>query len=156
MSETDSRRSVGVHVDNFEDMVFRTEETEPEHFSFSTITLVPGQNPLDNQVLALDPLRKAASLLPLDAPVVLCDSPAQAASPSNQVAGFPAPDGAYTPQGTSVSVTGTGPAWAACQAATRLVVIISRRSALWLTCNSATRAGRWHCRQPRRLAGSHW
>ena len=135
MTEQDIRRSVAVHVDNFSEMVFRTEETEPEHFSFSTITLNPGQNPLDNQILANDPLRKAASILPVDAPIVLCDSPAQAASPSNQVSGFTAPDGAYTPQGTSVSVTGTGPAWAACQSPTRVAVIISRRSALCLICS---------------------
>lgn len=137
MTEQDIRRSVAVHVDNFNEMVFRTEETEPEHFSFSTITLTPGQNPLNNQILAHDPLRKAASIISNDAPIVLCDSPAQAASPANQVTGFPAPDGAYIAQGAPVAVTGTGPAWAACQAATRVTLILNRRSALWLICNWA-------------------
>lgn len=135
MTEQDIRRSVAVHVDNFSDMVFRTEETEPEHFSFSTITLNPGQNPLDNQILANDPMRKAASIVPIDAPIVLCDSAAQAASPGNQVSGFTAPDGAYIPQGMSVGLTGTGPAWAACQTATRVSLILNRRSALCQICN---------------------
>lgn len=122
---------IGVRVSNFDEMIFRTEEKEPEHFSFSTIILTPGQSPLDNQILAHDPLRKSAAILPIDAAIVLCDSPGQAASPSNQAAGFAAPDGAYTPQGTSVAVTGTGPAWAACQVQTRVSLIINRRGALW-------------------------
>lgn len=135
-------RAVGVRVTNFSDMVFRTEETEPEHFSFSTVTLTPGQNPLDNQILAHDPMRKAASIVSNDAPIILCNSPAQAASPANQVSGFPAPDGAYIAQGAAVAVTGTGAAWAACQAPTRVTLILNRRSALWLICNSAVpRAG---------------
>ena len=132
MSEQDIRRSVAVHVDNFHEMIFSTEEHEPEHFSFSTITLNPGQNPSDSMLLALDPLRKDASVLPIDAPIVLCDSPGQASSAGNQLSGFPAPDGAYIPVGTSVSLKGTGAAWGACQVATRVTVIINRRGALWV------------------------
>jgi hypothetical protein len=118
---------VGVKVTNFEEMVFRTEEKEPEHFSFTTITLVAGQAAAT--LLALDPLRKDASILSIDAPIVLCDSAAQAMSAGNQVSGFTAPDGAYVPQGTSVGLTGTGQVWAACQVNTRVSVIVNRRGA---------------------------
>jgi len=121
---------ISVRVMNFEEMVFRTEEHEPEHFSFTTVTLLPGQqNPQQSQILAADPLRKDASILPVDAPIVLCDSPAQAASTGNQLSGFPAPDGAYLPQGTSATVTGTAAVYAACQAATRVTIIANRRGA---------------------------
>lgn len=117
---------VGVKVTNFEDMVFKTEELEPEHFSFTTVTLTPGQS-MAQTILALDPNRKSASVLPVDAPIVLCDSPGQAVSAGNQASGFTAPDGAYVPQGTSVALSGTGQCWAACQVATRVSVIINRR-----------------------------
>jgi hypothetical protein len=118
---------VGVKVTNFEDMIFRTEEHEPEHFAFTTVTLLPGQS-FAQTILALDPNRKSASILPIDAPIVLCDSPGQAVSAGNQVSGFPAPDGAYLPQGTPASLSGTGQCWAACQTATRVSVIINRRA----------------------------
>jgi hypothetical protein len=117
---------VGVKVTNFEDMVFRTEEHEPEHFSFTTVTLIPGQSA--QQLLAHDPLRKDASILPIDAPIVLCDSPAQAMSVANQAAGIPAPDGAYVPQGTSVGLSGTGQVFGACSVATRVSIVINRRT----------------------------
>lgn len=130
MTTSDERPVVPVRVSNFEEMVFRTEEHEPEHFSFSTITLVPGQSPSDNQILAHDPLRKEAYIIAVDAAIVLCDSPAQAASPGNQVTGFLAPDGAYIPQSVIITLKGTGAAWAACQTATRVTMILNRRSSL--------------------------
>lgn len=119
---------ITVKVSNPEDFKLVTVEHEPEHFSFTTVTLTPGQqSPLQCVLLALDPLRKSAAILPIDAAIVLCDSPAQAAAAGNQMTGFPAPDGAYTPQGVSVTVDGTGPVWGACQTATRVSVIINRR-----------------------------
>ena len=118
---------VRVHIENADDIrTVRTEEREPEHFVFSTITLAPGQT-VNNNLLMLDPMRKAASLLPIDAPLILCHSAAQAASVSNQNAAFTDPDGAYVPQGTSIALTGTGPVWGAVQAACRVSVIINRR-----------------------------
>jgi hypothetical protein len=117
---------VGVKVTNFEEMVFRTEEKEPEHFAFTTVTLIPGQ--ASQQLLAHDPLRKDASILPIDAPIVLCDSPAQSNSAANQAAGIPAPDGAYVPQGTPVGLSGTGQVLGACSVATRVSIVINRRS----------------------------
>ena len=118
---------VRVHIENPEELhTVKTEEREPEHFVFSTFTLIPGQT-INSELLMLDPLRKAASILPIDAPIVLCHSAATVASIANQTAGFASPDGAYVPQGTSVALTGTGPAWGACQAATRVSVIINRR-----------------------------
>jgi hypothetical protein len=130
--------AIHVHVDNATDFVVRTEEHEPEHFTFATFVLQPGQAGGSvgtggqagfQQLLAQDPLRKDASILPIDAPIVLCDSAMQAMQASNQVAGFPAPAGAYVPQGTSVSLEGTGPAYGACQVATRVSIIINRRGA---------------------------
>ena len=119
---------IGVRVMNFEEMVFRTEEHEPEHFSFATITALPGQqNAQQNQLLPEDPLRKTASILPIDAPIVLCNSMAQAMSASNQLTGFAAVDGAYLPQGTPATLDGTGAVYMACQAATRVSVITNRR-----------------------------
>lgn len=120
-------RAVSVRVENFNEMTVPTEEHEPEHFSFFTVTLQPGQNPLDSVILALDPLRKDAAILPIDAPIVLCDTASKAASAGNQVANFPAPDGAYIPQGVSIAISGTAGVWGACQAATRVSVIVNRR-----------------------------
>jgi len=117
-----------VYLDNPEDLIFRTEETEPEHFAFQTITLQPGQTPGPQTILALDPLRKDAALISVDAPFVLCDSAMQAINNSNYVTGFPSPAGAYIAQGQPVSLSGTAQVWGACQAATRIVVILNRRS----------------------------
>lgn len=118
---------VRVHIENPEDLrTVRTEEREPEHFVFSTITLSPGQT-INNQLLMLDAMRKSASILPIDAPLVLCHSAAQAASIANQNAAFTDPDGAYLPQGTPASLTGTGAVWGAVQVQNRISVIINRR-----------------------------
>jgi hypothetical protein len=125
---------VQVRVANFGDLVFRTEETEPQHFTMMTFTLntmaqlaVMGQGP--QLILAEDPLRKDATLWSVDAPIVVCHSPNQAASAGNQAAGFTAPDGAYLAQGQSLSLSGTGRLYAMCQAPTRVSVAINRRSA---------------------------
>lgn len=127
MSYTDD--IVRVHIENPDDIkTVRTEEHEPEHFVFSTFTLTPGQT-INSELLMLDPMRKGASILPIDAPIVLCHSAATAASIANQNAAFSDPDGAYIPQLNSVSLTGTGPVWGACQTATRVSVIINRRGA---------------------------
>lgn len=118
---------VRVHVENPEELrTVRTEEREPEHFVFSTFTLLPGQT-VNSELLMLDPMRKSASILPIDAPVVLCHSVAQVASIANQNAAYTDPDGAYLPQGTPASLTGTGPVWGSVQAPTRVSVIINRR-----------------------------
>jgi hypothetical protein len=118
---------VRVHVENASELhTVRTEEREPEHFVFSTFTLIPGQT-INSEVLMLDPMRKGASLLAIDAAIVLCHSATQAASAANQVAGLPDPDGAYVPQGVSVALSGTGPAWFAGPTATRVSLIINRR-----------------------------
>jgi hypothetical protein len=124
--------SVKVHITNPGDMVVRTEEREPEHFVLATITLqTPAQLAAQGQgpqlILAEDPLRKDAALYPADAAIVICHSPQQAASAGNQVAGFIAPDGAYVSQGQSVTLTGTGRVYAACQVATRVSIIVNRR-----------------------------
>jgi hypothetical protein len=132
----DDDAAVGVHITNFEDLVFRTEETEPEHFSFQTLLLEPGQSggqvgsggqPGQQQILALDPLRKDASIVPLDFPIALCSSAQQASRPWTTFGGLLVPDGALVQAGQSVSLEGTGGAWASCQSATRVVVIINRR-----------------------------
>jgi hypothetical protein len=128
--------AVGVHITNFEDLVFRTEETEPEHFSFETLIFEPGQaggsvgtggQPGQQQILSLDPLRKDASIVPLDFPIALCDSAQQASRPWNTIGGLLLPDGALILAGQSVSLEGTGPAWISCQSATRVTIIINRR-----------------------------
>jgi hypothetical protein len=129
--------AVGVHITNFEDLIFRTEETEPEHFSFQTIILEPGQS--GGQVgtggqgsaqllLALDPLRKDASIVSIDSAIALCDSPAQAGRPWNTVNGLLVPDGAYTPAGVPIALAGTGAVYGSTQAITRVCVIINRRA----------------------------
>jgi len=130
----DDVEAILVKISNPEEIAVRTEEQEPEHFVFATITLQPpsalavqGQGP--QLLLAEDPLRKDASLYSVDAPIVICHSPQQASSAGNQVAGFTAPDGAYIAQGQSVSLTGTGRVYATCQVATRVSLIINRRGA---------------------------
>lgn len=126
--------AVRVHVTNPEQITFRTEEKEPEHFVFETVTLqtaaqlsVQGQGP--QMIADLDPLRKDLSLYPVDAPIILCHSPGQVTSPANLVTGFTAPDGAYVAQGQAVTLTGTGRVYAMCQAPTRISMISNRRGA---------------------------
>jgi len=124
---------VRVHLENPQDIsVQRTEEHEPEHFVFSTVAVAFGTTGYDNfeQVLALDPLRKDASILAVDNPVVVCHSHQQLTDPANQVSGVPFPQGAYLPAGSSLTVTGTGPCWvvATVAAASRVSVFINRRN----------------------------
>jgi hypothetical protein len=129
---------VGVHVLNWEEAVpvARTEEVEPEHFSCVTFVLQaptpnnPGANWAN--ILELDPLRKDATILSPDNPVVVCHTFRQVQDPANQVANVPFPDGAYLPAGASLSVSGTGPLWVvATTTATnsRVSVAINRRGA---------------------------
>jgi hypothetical protein len=129
--------AIPVHLSNPEDMIFRTEEHEPEHFSFQTYVAQPGAGGgavgtggqgSAQMLLGLDPLRKSASINSADAPIVLCDSAQQASRPANQVAGFPFPDGAYVAQGQPVNLSGTAAVYVACQAQTRITVIQNRRS----------------------------
>lgn len=122
--------AVPVHVMN--DITIQTKEQEPEHFVFATITVQPpgplavqGQGP--QELLGLDPMRKSAAILAIDAPIVVCHSPAQAGSAGNQVSGFIAPDGAYIPALVPVSITGTAAVYVTCQTATRVSVISNRR-----------------------------
>lgn len=123
---------VRVRVENFHEMENpgNVEEVEPEHFVFSTVAVSTGvgYNTFE-QVLALDPLRKDASILAVDQAVVVCHSHQQLTDPANQVAGVPYPQGAYLPAGSSLTVTGTGPAWvvATVNAATRVSIFINRR-----------------------------
>ena len=58
--------AVKVHIVNAEDLhTVKTEEREPEHFVFSTVVVAYGVTGYNNfeQVLALDPLRKDASIM---------------------------------------------------------------------------------------------
>lgn len=119
--------AIPVHVENINDLrIVKTEEVEPEHFVFSTVVVAPGQAGIQ-ELLKLDPKRKDASLLPIDAPIVICHTYGQTMSASNQVAGFTAPDGAYVPQGTSMTLSGTAAVYVTCQAQTRVTLIINRR-----------------------------
>lgn len=114
---------IHVHVDNLGDIqpTIRTEEKEPEHFVASTKVLTAastqsavGQGTTRNdidQVLDNDPLRKGATILSIDNPIVVCTSYQQAANTANQVATVPFPQGFYLPTGGSVSIDGTGPLW---------------------------------------------
>jgi hypothetical protein len=129
--ETDA---IPVHLMNPEDInVQKTQEHEPEHFVFSTVIVAfntVGYNNFE-QVLALDPLRKDASILAVDQAVVVCHSHQQMTDPANQVAGVPFPQGAYLPAGSSLTVTGTGPCWvvATVAAASRVALFVNRRAA---------------------------
>lgn len=55
------------------------------------------------ELLPEDPLRTRAVIIVNDQPVVICDSRAQAGSPSNQVTGVPDPTGAYIPASAALS-----------------------------------------------------
>jgi hypothetical protein len=124
--------AIKVHIVNTDDIrVQRTEEKEPEHFVFSTYVVasaLAGYNTIE-QVLAEDPLRKDASILAVDSPIVVCHSPAQANSPANQVAGVPYPQGAYLPANQSITIAGTGRVFvvATVNTASRVSVAINRR-----------------------------
>ena len=126
----DEDGKIHVVVDNVHEIgVAAVEEKEPEHFSIATFTIAGGQ-PTDvraNQILPLDPDRKDAWIIAIDAPFVLCDSVAQASASQNQVTGIPAPAGGYVPQLQEIHVTGTGALWAATPVATRITVITNRR-----------------------------
>lgn len=129
--ETDA---IPVHLTNPEDISIRkTEEHEPEHFSFSTVVVASNTSGYNNyeQVVALDPLRKDWSITAIDNPVVLCHSHSQITDPANQVAGVPFPQGAILPAGQSFTFTGTGPAWvvATVTAASRVSIAVNRRNA---------------------------
>jgi hypothetical protein len=129
-NEVMATEAVPVHVMN--EILIKTQEQEPEHFVFSTVT-VQAPSPLAAQgqgpqlLLAEDPLRKNAALIPIDAPIVVCHSSAQASSLANQAAGFPAPDGSYIPALLPLSLAGTAAVWVTAQVATRVTLIINRR-----------------------------
>jgi len=130
-----SEEVIRVYVENPEEFPNpgNVEEKEPEHFSFSTVAVaydLAGYNNSE-QVLALDPLRKDASILAVDNAVVVCHSHQQVTDPANQISGVPYPQGAYLPAGSSLTVTGTGPAWvvATVSSASRVSVFINRRNA---------------------------
>jgi hypothetical protein len=122
---------VRVHLENPEEIsVQKTEEKEPEHFTFYTVVVaagVTGYN-LSEQVLPEDPLRKDWSILACDAPVVLCNK-AQVNDKANQVTGVPYPQGGYLPQNASVSSTGTAQLFVVATSATpsRVSVFVNRR-----------------------------
>lgn len=124
---------VRVHLENPESInVERTEEHEPEHFVFSTVAVgfnIAGYNNFE-QVVALDPLRKDWSIAVLDNPVVLCHSRQQMTDPANQVVNTPFPQGALLPVGSTLTFTGTGPAWvvATVASASRVSVAVNRRA----------------------------
>jgi hypothetical protein len=125
---------VRVHLENPNDIAIqRTEEKEPEHFVFSTVAVAFNTTGYNNfeQVLALDPLRKDASILAVDNAVVVCHSHQQMTDPANQVAGVPFPQGAYLPAGSSLTVAGTGPCWvvATVASASRISIAVNRREA---------------------------
>lgn len=123
---------VRVHLENPHDIqVVRTEEKEPEHFVFSTVVVAYGVTGYNNfeQVLAEDPLRKDFSILAVDTAIVLC-SKAQVNDKANQVAGVPFPQGAYLPQGSSFTGTGTAQLFAVATSAIpcRISVFVNRRN----------------------------
>jgi hypothetical protein len=124
---------VRVHLENPDDInVQRTQEHEPEHFVFSTYVIgynLPGYNNAE-QILPEDPLRKDWSILPVDAPIVLCNK-SQLTNAANQVAGVPFPQGGYVPQGTSITGTGTAQIFAVAttSAPCRVSTFVNRRSA---------------------------
>ena len=128
-----SEEVVRVHLENASDIqvVTRTEEKEPEYFSFATVIVANGGSfNLIEQVCALDLLRKEISFIAVDSPVVVCHSIAQAMNPANQVANVPFPQGAFLPVGTSLTLGGTGPIWVVATVATasRVSVAQSRRA----------------------------
>ena len=127
-----SEEVVRVHLENASDInVQRTEEKEPEFFTFATVVVASaGSFNLFEQVCMLDPLRKEVSILAVDSPVVVCHTVAQAVNPANQIASVPFPQGAYLPVGVSLTLGGTGPVWVAATVATasRVSVAQSRRA----------------------------
>jgi len=134
MSGRSIKDEVGrVHLENPEDInVQKTEEKEPEHFVFRTFTVANNVAGYDNNelILALDPLRKEASILAVDRAIVLCHSRNQLTDPANQVTNVPNPQGAYLPANAAVTVQGTGRVWAVATSATptRITVIANRRT----------------------------
>jgi hypothetical protein len=127
---------VRVHLENADDInVRKTEEHEPEHFVFTTVVVAFNVNGYNNseQVLALDLLRKDASILSVDQPVVICHSHSQMTDPANQVGGVPYPQGAYLPAGSSLTFSGTGPMWvvATVNQPSRISIAVNRRAKLW-------------------------
>jgi hypothetical protein len=123
---------VRVHITNPEDLtVVRTEEKEPEHFIFSTFVVAAGLTGYNvvEMILPEDPLRKDASILACDSPVVVCHSMSQASQVANQVAGVPYPQGAYLPAGFSVTISGTARVYVTATAGTasRVSVVTNRR-----------------------------
>jgi hypothetical protein len=132
MSGHISEDVVRVHLENASDIAIqRTEEKEPEHFSFSTVVVASataGINPYE-QVLAEDPLRKDFSIMAVDSPVIICHAASQLTDKANQVAGVPFPQGAYLPAGGSVTGTGTGRLWvvATVTTASRVSLFVNRR-----------------------------
>lgn len=129
MSEIDAD-AFKVHITNVDELTAQPSlEIVPEHFSCVTFVVQQGGVNPRQRVLETDPTRKSASILAVDAPVVLCHTLTQAMQPANQVAAVPNPDGGYLPAGTSASVDGTGPLWvvATTAVASRVTVIINRR-----------------------------
>lgn len=127
--------AIKVHITNPGDIsIVRTEEKEPQHFVFSTAEVAYGVAGYDNytQILAEDPLRKDATILSVDNPVVICHSSAQANDPANQVSGVPHPVGALLPANASLTISGTGRAWVAATSASpsRVSIAINRRGNL--------------------------
>lgn len=123
---------VRVHLENPDDIkVTHTEEREPEHFIFQTFSVAFNVAGYDNfeQILALDPLRKEASILAVDQAIVLCHSQNQLTDPANQVTNVPHPQGGYLPANAAVTIQGTGRVWAVATSATptRITVIVNRR-----------------------------
>jgi len=135
VKNTDDPEIVNVHVVNPDEMsgASPTKEIEPEHFICSTYVVNTAQNStIQAQVLALDLLRKDATILTTDNPIVICHTYRQTQDPNNQVAGVPNPVGAYLPAGASLSVSGTGPLWVVATVATpsRVSVAVNRRGSI--------------------------
>jgi hypothetical protein len=129
--------AIVVHLSNPEDIAVRTvQEHEPEHFSFQTLIILPGQSggqagtggqAGQQTLLANDPLRKDAAICPQDAPIAICDSAQQASRPWNTVSGLLVPDGGFVAAGQSIALEGTAQVWVSCQTPTRVTVLVNRR-----------------------------
>lgn len=123
---------VRVHLENPESInVQKTEEKEPEHFTFGT-RVVANATGYDSscQLLAEDPLRKDWSVTTLDQPIILCHSPTSAANAANQINTVAIPPmGAIIAAGAAFSFTGTGGVWIAATSATptRVSFAVNRR-----------------------------
>lgn len=123
MTTPDLMESVPVHIKSSE----ATLVTEVSDFVFTFVTASVGPVAPTGPLVQADPTRETLLILPVDGPIVLTTSYAQASNPANVVAGVPNPVGAYIPQGTGVSLDGTDNIYAVAPAQTRVTIITTRR-----------------------------